>query len=403
MEKILKAFTEKLKAIDIKKAAAKLKQILCHPVELSAIAIVLVLSGIIIVPSLVKCAINKNTANCSYHINVMLGVLSDELEKEQAGGGIYWHDMIKNGNYQKLVMSLSDKVKDKKFPPSDYYIQTGNETLSIMCKKHNDMSEHSIRFSTMRNVSVEIAETPQISGDVVYLSVKGPDTYYQGEALDSQNPKKMVFTGMEVDKAIQNLKVYAIYAGGVSEELSREQYTITANRIDMNKPGQTHLIVKYNSNSLWDSGAYTPFVIDVIGDDDIAPLIIDGGTAGKFELSSWDWTDYVAEAAQEAEGKVFGASIVRYNGQYYYFPEGMRIMNSNRNNSPHKYALDTVDPTKPAYSIAFDRSSVITNSNDSIHKGSVKIENDLVFIWNDTPLREVGNEWIRVYCELRKY
>ena len=108
-------------------------------------------------------------------------------------------------------------------------------------------------------------------------------------------------------------------------------------------------------------------------------------------------------ADQEAEGKVFGASIVRYNGQYYYFPEGMRIVNSNRNNSPHKYALDTVDPTKPAYSIAFDRSSVITNSNDSIHKGSVKIENDLVFIWNDTPLREVGNEWIRVYCELRKY
>lgn len=403
MEKFLKTVTEKLKSIDIKKLVEKIKKIRINPVELSAVAIVLVLSCIVIVPSLVQCVINKNRSDCSKHMYVMLSILSDELEKEQTQNGSYWHDTIKNGNYQKLIMSLNDKSKNNKFPASDYYIQTGDETLSLMCKKHKDMSEHSIRFSKMRNVSVEVAEKPLISGQIAYLAVNGPDTYYQGDILDIQNPKKMVFIGREVDKAIQNLKVYAVYAGGVREEIPRERYTITTDKLDMNKSGQTHLIIKYNSTSFWDNSAYVPFVIDVIGNDDLAPLIIDGGTSGKFELASWDWFDYVAEAAAEPEGKVFGASIVRYNGQYYYFPEGMQIINSNKNNAPSKYALDTSDPKKPAYSIEFDRRSVIANDSDSIHEGSVKIENDLVYIWNDTPLTEVGSGWIRVYCELRKY
>lgn len=403
MEKFLKTVTDKLKSVDIKKLTAKIKRIHINPVELSAIAIVLVLSCIVIVPSLVKCVVNKNRSDCSKHMYAMLSILSNELTEEQTQDGAYWHDTIKNGNYQKLIMSLSDKAKNSKFPSSDYYIQTGDETLYMMCKKHKDMSEHSIRFSRMRNVSVEIAEKPLISGQIVYLAVNGPDTYYQGDSLDARIPEKTVFSGRDVDKAIQNLKVYAVYAGGVREEVPRERYTITTDRLDMNKSGQTHLIIKYNSTSFWDNSAYVPFVIDVIGNDDIAPLIVDGGTNGKFELASWDWFDYVTEAAAEPEGKDFGASIVRYNGQYYYFPEGMRIVNSNKNNSPLKYALDTSDAAKPAYSIVFDRRSVITNDSDNVHKGSVKIENDLVYIWNDTPLREVGNGWIRVYCELRKY
>lgn len=402
MEKFLKTVTKKLKFVSTKFISV-IKKIRINPVELSAVLIVLVLSCIIIVPSLVRCVINKNKSDCSEHMYIMLGILSNELEREQTEGGSYWHDTIKNGNYQKLIMSLNDKTKNSKFPASDYYIQTGSETLSIQCKKHKDMSDHSIRFSTMRNVSVEVAEKPLISGQIAYLAVSGPDTYYEGDSLDAQNPKKMIFSGREVDKAIQNLKVYAVYAGGVREEIPRERYTITTDKLDMSKAGQTHLIIKYNSTSFWDNSAYVPFVIDVIGNDDIAPLIIDGGTAGKFELASWDWFDYVTESAAEPEGKDFGASIVRYNGQYYYYPEGMRIVNSNKNNSPDKYALNVTDPTKPAYKIVFDRRSVITNDSDSIHEGSVKIENDLVYIWNDTPLTEVDKGWIRVYCELRKY
>lgn len=407
MKKLLKTVTNKIKEVDVKKqlqkSVSKIRKIRINPAELSAIAIVLVLSCIVIVPSLVKCVINRNAAHCSHHIDVMLGILSNELEREQTQGGTYWHDTIKNGNYQKLVSSLNDKTKDHTFSPSDYYIQTGDETIFIMCKKHKDQTEHSIHFSRMRNVEVELAEKPYIGGQIAYITVSGPDTYYQGDILDPKRPKKTVFSGREADKAIQNLKVYAVYIGGFREELPRGQYTIMTDRLNMNKSGQTHLIVKYNSASLWDNSVYAPFVIDVIGTEDVAPLIVDGGNAGKFELAAWDWADYVAEASAEPEGKDFGASIVRYNGQYYYFPEGMRIVNSNRNNSPHKSALDTADPSKPAYSIAFDRTSVITNSSAEPHKGSVKIENELVYIWNDTPLREVSDGWTRVYCELRKY
>lgn len=391
-----------LKSVDIKKLLNKVKKIRINPVELSAIAIVLILSCIVIVPSLTRCVTNKKRSDCSKHMYTMLSILSNELEREQLQGGAYWHDTIKNGNYQKLIASLSDKTKNKSFPSTDYYMQTGDETLAIYCKKHKDMSEHSIRFSTMRNVSIELAQKQPISEKIVYLAVSGPDTYYQGDILDPQHPTKMVFSGREIDKAIQNLKVFAVYAGGVREEIPREKYTITTDRLDMNKAGQTHLIITYNSTSVWDNSAYVPYVIDVIGKDDIAPLIIDGGNSGKFELAAWDWSDYVTEAAAEPDGKDFGASIVRYDGKYYYFPEGMRIINSNKNNTPHKYALDTADPTKTAYSILFGN-AVTDPDATTVKEGNVKIENDLVYIWNDTPLREVTNGWIRVYCELRKY
>ena len=60
----------------------------------------------------------------------------------------------------------------------------------------------------------------------------------------------------------------------------------------------------------------------------------------------------------------------------------MTIVNDNKNNNMFKFALDVGDETKPAYYIQFDTSSVVINDNDSkIHNGSVKIENDLIYIW----------------------
>ena len=172
----------------------------------------------------------------------------------------------------------------------------------------------------------------------------------------------------------------------------------------MKKSGQTHLTVKSNSSSLWDNSAYAQFVIDVVGDDDIAPLIVDSGTNGRFELASWEWNDFVTEAAQEGGKKSFGASIIRYNGNYYYYPDGLTIVNDNKNNDMFKFALDVDDETKPAYYIQFDTSSVVINDNDSkIHNGSVKIENDLIYIWQEKSSKELDTGWIRVYCDLKKY
>ena len=83
-----------------------------------------------------------------------------------------------------------------------------------MCKKHKDISDKEIKFALMKDVSVEVAEKPQIGEKIAYLTVSGPDTYYEDDMLDENNPTKMVFIGREVDKVIKNLTVTAVYAGG---------------------------------------------------------------------------------------------------------------------------------------------------------------------------------------------
>ena len=394
IKKIFPKIWEKLSGIKIK------------PADAAVTVVVLTLVCLVIVPSIVQCVINRNKAACENHMYRMLTILSDELNTETAGGGTYWRDLIVNGNYQKLIASLNDKTGEgNKYSASDYYIRTGEEKLSIICKKHKDISEKEIRFSVMKDVNVDVAQRPQIGGEIAYLTVSGPDTYYQNDVLDSSNPSKMQFRGREVDKVIKNLKVCAVYIGGAHEELPRSRYTITTDMLDMTKPGQTHLIIKSNSTSLWDNSAYVPFVIDVIGRDDVAPLIVDGGINGKYELAAWDWSDYVEEASMENGGKEFGASIIRYNGNYYYYPNGLHIINDNKNNNPFKYALDTDDEKKPAYYIEFDTTSVVLNSADEekVHNGSLKVENELVYIWQDKAAKELPQGWIRVYCELKKY
>lgn len=367
---------------------------------------VVVLAGVVIVPSIVKCAINRDKAKCENHMYVMLNLLSDELNNEALYGGSYWHDLIRNGNYQKLTAALTDKTGGGvEFPSHNYYIKTGENKLSIICKKHNDISEKTISFSLMPNVYIDVPERPRISERIAYLKVTGPDTYYQMDSLDSSNPSKMVFKGMEIDEVINNLKVTAVYYGGTSEELDRSRYTVFAEKLDMSRSGQTRLIVKSNSTSVWDNSLNTYFIIDVIGSDDIMPLIIDGGIYGKYKLASWEWNDYVEEAAMEDEGKTYGASIIRYKDRYYYYPDGLRIVNKNKNDNPFKYALDTENEKNKAYYIEFDASSVVIDGRgeDSVHNGSVKVEDDLIYIWQNVPSKELDKGWIRVYCDYDKY
>lgn len=385
--------------------AIRLKKIKINIVDIFAAAIVLVLAGIVVVPSLAKCVENGRKTVCEHHMNEMLGILSSELTSETKRGSTYWHDLIKNGNYQKLIASLHDKTNSREFSPADYYIQTGDEDITLFCKEHKGIKGCSIRFSKLQDIDVEVAAKPMLGEQIAYLTVNGPDTYYEGDSLDSRDPKKMIFKGREVDRAIHNLTVTAVYVGGAREELERGRYTITADTLNMSKPGQTHLIIRSNSNSVWNNSSYVPFVIDVIGSDDVAPLIVDGGVSGKFELASWEWRDYVDEAAQSLDGKDFDASIIRYEGHYYYYPDGLRIVNSRENDTPFKHALNIDDNTKPAYYIEFDTNSVVLNDNDkkNVRTGSLKIENELVYIWQETASKELDKGWIRVYCELNKY
>ena len=87
--------------------------------------------------------------------------------------------------YQKLISSLNEKTGlSKKYPSTNYYIRTGEEKLALMCKKHKDISDKEIKFALMKDVSVEVAEKPQIGEKIAYLTVSGPDTYYEDDMLD---------------------------------------------------------------------------------------------------------------------------------------------------------------------------------------------------------------------------
>lgn len=392
--------------MNIKNFKQKISKIKIKPVDIVVLLIVLGLSSLVIVPSLVQCVENRNMAKCKNHMGAMVEILSNEIGEETQNGETYWRDLIKNGNYQKLVASLNDKTSNKnKFPDLNYYIKADGEKITLLCKKHKTITDKTVKFSLMQDVSVEVAEQKQIGEEILYLRVSGQDTYYQNDTLDNNNHEKMVFKGREVDDVINNLTVTAVYAGGASEELPRSRYTVMTKTLNMSKSGQTQLIIKSSTTSVWDNSAYAPFIIDVIGEDDIAPLVVDGELNGRFKLASWEWSDYVVEAAVESVGKEFGASIIQYNGSYYYYPDGMKIVNSNKNNSPFKFALDITDEDKPAYYIKFDTNSVILNKDEEedVHNGSVKVEKDLIYIWQEQKSKELDKGWIRVYCELKKY
>ena len=116
------------------------------------------------------------------------------------------------------------------------------------------------------------------------------------------------------------------------------------------------------------------------------------------------YIDENGEVDKKDKTGIEGNCMFKYNGNYYYYPDGLTIVNDNKNNDMFKFALDVDDETKPAYYIQFDTSSVVINDNDSkIHNGSVKIENDLIYIWQEKSSKELDTGWIRVYCDLKKY
>lgn len=133
-------------------------------------------------------------------------------------------------------------------------------------------------------------------------------------------------------------------------------------------------------------------------------IIIDAGVLGKYCLAAWAWEDYVKEANEAEENdKSFSASIVLFDGVYYYYPDGFRIRKGAANNTPFKYAEDTESPRKSAYYIPFDTSSVtIGRFSSDNHDGSVMIDGDEIYIWQSKSSKDFGKGWIRVYCEHKK-
>ena len=390
---------KKAKKNIFKTAAAYIKR---NRSNAAAIALVAVTAGIIIVPPLINCAVNNGEMNCRTHIYEIKIALADALRNEAETGGDYLQRTIEEGGGELSELLNGMTPDSDKFDASDYYFIRSGDKLEIRCEKHRQITGIEIILSSIPNLKTDFAE-PDTYGKIALLTVKGPNKYKVGDVLDASDRTKTVFEGDEINSLINNLTVTAHYTGGGEKKLERGDYTLTCEKIDMNKAGKYVLTVRAKSKSLWNSAAYARFMLEVLDENDAPPLIVEERGEGKYELAAWDWKDFVAEAEESGNSETFGASIVRADGKYYYYPDGFTIDTQKPNTDMFTYALDTDNKSKAAYSIEFDTSSIIEDGDDTPHNGSVRVSNDKIYVWQEKPSKELSAGWIRVYCDVMKY
>ena len=370
--------------------------------SIAAIALVAAVACIVIIPPILNCISNNAEMNCRTHMYEINIALEEMLRSEAAEGGDYIQRTIEEGDIDTLLSFTNSVSRNgSKFDASDYYIIRSGDRLEIRCKNHETITGIGTMLSSMTGLTTDFSNLAA-DGKIVMLTAKGPGKYNVNDVLDGNDRTKMKFRGDEVNYLINNLTVTAHYIDGSSKTLARGDYTITAEELDMDIAGRNVLKVRAKSKSVWTNTAYAAFMLDVIGEDDVEPLIVEMQGEGKYELAAWDWKDFVAEA-EESGGKTFGASIVLRDGKYYYYPDGFTIDAAKPNTDPFNYAYDTDSSGKAAYYIKFDTDSVIVDKNDIPHNGSVRAEKDLVYIWQEKPSKELPAGWIRVYCEIQKY
>lgn len=134
----------------------ELKKLKITRSEIVVVLTVTLLSGMIIVPSLLKCVTNKERYKCENHIYKIMHVISDKLIDEEQNGGTYWHDMLSSGDLSRLIKTANAKTgESNKFPSSDYYAKSEKNSIRIYCKKHPNMSEKKLRISAMMSEQSE--------------------------------------------------------------------------------------------------------------------------------------------------------------------------------------------------------------------------------------------------------
>lgn len=355
------------------------------------------------VPSISRSISNGRQKVCYTNSYRLLNLLDAKMNGTEDNK--VWYDLYEERNSNKLLSALKKELGDDSVDISDYYIKFGDGTVTILCKRHPETLDVTMTVPDNLIYTEEEYNAPQ-SDVILYITASGQDTYFQNSIMDKSNPAKRVFTNADNTNAIfPNINVVAHFAGGGSRILNSDEYKIQVGTLDMTKTGKRTLRIVYKGRR-WPEDIFTAFEIDIVENDVRDPLIVDGGNLGKYELASWIWTDYVTDAL-DAPGSYmnFDASIVYDDETYYYFPDGFTILKENKDNGSIAGALDTNDHTKQAYSIIFDLDTPVYTQNVAqtiAHNGYLKLEDGLVYIWQDSPSKELDRGWIRVYCDMVK-
>lgn len=379
----------------------KIVKIIKISVSVLLVAAVFTAIGFAFVPAIVTSVDNGNREKCLDNSKELLSVLDKRLNGTEENK--FWYDLIAERNSNKLLSALNRELENP-VDISSYYIKFNDERVTVLCTNHPQ--ELSAELSIPDNL-VHYEDTyiePQ-STLVTSLSVSGRDTYFQNSMLDTSRPEKTLFTDADdVNRLFPDIYVTAKFAGGGERVLENSEYTILIGTLDLTKTGTKTLRIVYNDTPL--ETMFTTFDIEVIPNNRREPLIVDGGIAGKYELASWVWTDYVADALDASGGYMdFTASIVFDNGVYYYFPDGFAILKDNEDNGTIEGAVDVDNHKKPAYFIIFDTRSIFlsdTESNSPVHEGSLKVADGVVYIWQTKKSKEFPRGWLQVFCEMKR-
>ena len=359
---------------------------------------VLAAAGLACVPSILTSLDNGNERICLANSRKLLSTLETKMSADAENQ--FWYDLVAEGNSSKLVNALNRELEEP-VDVSGYYIRFEKNHLRILCSKHPQVFDVSIEIPN-NPVHIERTYEEPKSAFVTMIHAYGRDAYFAGAPFDADNPQKMIFTDADDTNALfSGITVTASCAGGGERVLNTDEYRILVGEIDMSVPGRRTLLISYGSDT-WPV-MFTTFDIDIIPNDRYAPLIIDGGDAGKYELSSWRWMEYFSDTL-DADGEYmeFTPSIVFYDGKYYYFPDGFAIVKDSKYNDSLMGARSIDEHDEQAYYVMFDTKSQANTNAENVREGQIRVEDGNVYIWQNQPSAEFDAGWLQVFGEIRK-
>lgn len=375
--------------------------------EVSVCAVISAILLTILIPTISKCLENGDEKKCRRNLNQISSALDKAISNE--GNSKKWIELLSKNNSVQTINALKltmPAAKANKIDASDYYIKLSNGEFQIRCLEHPKIDDYSVKQPQNFKIAIQQSNKDEL---VDYIKINGIRTYFQNYSINLKNPEQMKFTSKDNLKEIfSDLEVSAIHLGKTIKNISKDSYTITTNGFDMSKPGKKVITIKYVSDKAWNNVEYATFTFNVMEKKSATPLTVNFGEKGTYDLAAWDWTDYIVEASQEnGKAKNFDASIVYFDDKYYYYPDGFRIDTRNNNLSPMTAARDIDDNDLPAYNIEINPKNIINSKEDKnemkkAKNGALMLEENLAYIWQTEPSKELDSGWIRIFCEMKK-
>ena len=375
--------------------------------EVSVCAVISAILLTILIPTISKCLENGDEKKCRRNLNQISSALDKAISNE--GNSKKWIELLSKNNSVQTINALKltmPAAKANKIDASDYYIKLSNGEFQIRCLEHPKIDDYSVKQPQNFKIAIQQSNKDEL---VDYIKINGIRTYFQNYSINLKNPEQMKFTSKDNLKEIfSDLEVSAIHLGKTIKNISKDSYTITTNGFDMSKPGKKVITIKYVSDNAWNNVEDATFTFNVMEKKSATPLTVNFGEKGTYDLAAWDWTDYIVEASQEnGKAKNFDASIVYFDDKYYYYPDGFRIDTRNNNLSPMTAARDIDDNDLPAYNIEINPKNIINSKEDKnemkkAKNGTLMLEENLAYIWQTEPSKELDSGWIRIFCEMKK-